>query len=251
MVKDKKQYTMHNGLIEIAMRKEQEQREQQKFPASLPSNASVEQERDNALAILQETKQQLMRVNKMKSDALSMLSHEFRTALATIHDFSEMICDQRASITDMRELAADIRADACRLTHAIHDILERERMESEHIHLALESEKLTQVIIYLLSNIIKYALYEGDICVKSYTEGHIVHVCVQHHGSSGSLNVKDPHSEQNTPTEAAPMSTLPGIQPGLRTVRQIVQLHGGQLWSENNAAEGPTFHFTVRFGNIG
>lgn len=293
MVKDKKQYTMHNGLA--AVREEQkEQTEQQKFPTSLPSCVSVEQERDSAIAILQETKQQLMRLHKMKSDTLSMLSYEFRTALATIHDFSEMICDERASITDMRELATDIRADARRLTLAIHDILERERLESESTHLAVEwldlnaiiidavervrpllgrhnvyfslahvlpilqgdHEKLTQVIVYLLSNVIKYAVYEGDICVRSYIEGHVVHVCVQRQGSSTHIDAKNHHCEENTQTDAetmsssSPSSPLPVICPGLRAVRQIVQLHGGQLWSENSSAEGPTFHFTVRFASM-
>src|SRR5207302_9893010 len=79
----------------------------------------------------------LERLNKLKSEFVSMVSHEFRTALVGIQGFSELIRDDNLEIPDIKGLAGDINNDAQRLNRMIGEMLDLDRMEAGKIHLAL------------------------------------------------------------------------------------------------------------------
>ena len=63
--------------------------------------------------------EELERLNKAKSDFVTVVSHEFCTPLTGIRGFSEMMCDEDFSIEEMKEFAADINRETQRL-HPAH-----------------------------------------------------------------------------------------------------------------------------------
>jgi GAF domain-containing protein len=64
--------------------------------------------------------EQLERVNRAKTEFVSIVSHEFRTPLTGIQGFSEMMRDEDLPLAEMKEYAADIFKDAQLLTRMIN-----------------------------------------------------------------------------------------------------------------------------------
>src|SRR5207253_7504860 len=77
----------------------------------------------------------LERLNKLKSEFVSMVSHEFRTALVGIQGFSEILQAGDNSPEDVKGLATDINNDAQRLNRMIGEMLDLDRMEAGKIRL--------------------------------------------------------------------------------------------------------------------
>src|SRR3989475_1407901 len=163
---------------------------------------------------------ELERLNRAKSDFVSIVSHEFRTPLTGIQGFSEMMQSEDLTLEEMREYAGDINKDAHRLNRMITEMLDLDKMESGRMQLHREPldlnaivtesvellrpnapqhpvslrldplvgemngdrDKLIQVMANLLSNAVKYSPKGGEIVVSSRAEGGAAHVVVRDHG---------------------------------------------------------------------
>src|SRR5439155_17500387 len=68
-----------------------------------------------ALAAQRAASEQSERLHRLKSDFVSIVSHEFRTALTGVQGFSEMIRDEDLGPEEVKEFAADINQTAQRL----------------------------------------------------------------------------------------------------------------------------------------
>src|SRR5436309_2780784 len=77
----------------------------------------------------------LERLNQLKSEFVSMVSHEFRTALVGIQGFSEILATEGNSPEDVKSLAGDIFSDAQRLNRMINEMLDLDRMEAGKIRI--------------------------------------------------------------------------------------------------------------------
>ncbi len=255
------------------------------FAALVIERRKEQHEHEKALRALREANEQLEHMNKIKSDFVSVVSHEFRSALTTIQGFSEMMYQEDLSVSEMKEFAVDIHQDAKRLTRMISDMLDLERMEAGSIRLncnwldlnavimevtsrmqeispqhqvrlrlanALpvlmgDVDKLTQVVENLLSNAIKYSAQGSEIFITSSVESGRVHVCVQDFGIGIPAEAIDRIFERYERVETGTRHTVTGTGLGLSIVRQIVQMHGGQVWAESVVGEGSLFHFTLQF----
>jgi len=75
--------------------------------------------------------QVLERLNKLKSDFLVSISHQFRTAMVGIEGFSELIRDaDHLDLDEVKSFAKDIHEDAERLDLAFEQMIEVDRTES-------------------------------------------------------------------------------------------------------------------------
>jgi signal transduction histidine kinase len=196
-----------------------------------------------------------------------------------------MMYQEDLSISEMKEFAVDIHQDAKRLSLMISDMLDLERMEAGSIrlncnwldlnavimevtsrmretapqhrvrlHLANalpvlmgDVDKLTQVVENLLSNAVKYSVEGSEIVITSSVESGRVHVCVQDSGIGIPAEAIDRIFERYERVEMGTRHTVTGTGLGLSIVRQIVQMHGGQVWAESVLGEGSLFHFTLQF----
>lgn len=77
-----------------------------------------------ALEAEQAARRRLERLNQVQSQFISMVTHDFRTALTGIQGFSEMMRDEEFSPEEMREYATDINEDAKRMNALIASMLE-------------------------------------------------------------------------------------------------------------------------------
>lgn len=235
------------------------------------------------LSVLQKTNEQLEQVNKLQSDFITIVSHEFRTTLTGIQGFSELLRDEEFSKTEVKEYADDINMDAKRLTRMITELLDLERMKLGKMTLHLESvdlntllsgiaertnlttqqhkallkldealprvegdrDKLTQVVANLVTNAVKYSPQGGDILLSSSFDGQQVHLTVRDYG----IGIPPESLEQvfvpYSRIEAGTTRYIQGTGLGLPIVRQIVQMHGGVVWVESTPGEGSTFHIVL------
>jgi signal transduction histidine kinase len=253
---------------------------------------SVAQELRGAIAAAEAFEQQraavieLERLNRAKSDFVSIVSHEFRTPLTGIQGFSEMMQSEELTLDEMREYAGDINKDAHRLNRMITEMLDLDKMESGRMEIHREPvdlnaivneaadrmrpnapehplslrldplvgevsgdrDKLTQVMANLLSNAVKYSPNGGEIVVSTRVEGSAVHVVVRDHGMGIPKGALETIFERYGRVESLATRHIQGTGLGLPIVRQIVQLHGGAVWVESTVGEGSVFHVTLPRG---
>jgi PAS domain S-box-containing protein len=227
--------------------------------------------------------QQMEKLNKLKSEFVSMVSHEFRSALVGIQGFSELIRDDDLEVADMKNLAGDINKDALRLNRMITEMLEFDRMEAGKVHLELkpldinvlvedcveharvmtakhvvtenlqpdlpmvsgDADRLTQVLINLLSNAIKYSPDGGEISVRSRLEGSYVEVTVKDQGLGIPPEFIGRLFGRYERYEDKHAGKIIGTGLGLAITRQIVEMHGGKITVESTVGSGSEFKFTV------
>jgi signal transduction histidine kinase len=194
-----------------------------------------------------------------------------------------MMRDEDFGVEEMTEMASDIYEDAKRLNRMISEMLDLDRMESGRMTLNLDGvdlnevlvrttdqirsnapshrislqldegipelladrDKLTQVVTNLLTNAVKYSPEGGEITVDSRLEGNFVHVRVVDEGMGIRPEVLEKLFEPYTRVESQATRYIQGTGLGLAITRQIVRLHGGEIWVESEPDVGSTFHFTV------
>jgi signal transduction histidine kinase len=248
----------------------------------------AETELARALTALQTADEQREHMNKLQSDFVSIVNHEFRTTLTGIQGFSELMRDEEFSFQEVKEYAADINADARRLTRMINRLLDLDQMKSGQMVLHLEevdlnaiirevvdqirpttprhrfrlqldktlppllgnSGKLTQVVTNLVENAVKYSS-GGEILLHSMLEGEVTHVRVQDQGMGIPPQVLDQvFDPYYSRVELETSRYVKGSGLGLPIVRQIVQMHSGKAWAESVLGQGSIFHFTIPLAAI-
>jgi signal transduction histidine kinase len=226
----------------------------------------------------------LEKLNRDKSHFVSLVSHEFRTALTGIQGFSEMLRDDEdLSRADVRNYANDINSDAQRLARMINELLDLERMESGKITLTRSSvdladlvraaiarartgspghtfnlvadpalwpvdgdaDKLTQVLSNLISNAVKYSPDRGEVTIGILATPDVAEVSVTDNG----LGIPPQHLERiferYARIESENTRYIAGTGLGLPIAKQIVEMHGGTISVTSQPGAGSTFKFTL------
>jgi PAS domain S-box-containing protein len=223
----------------------------------------------------------LERLNRVKSQFLTKVSHEFRTALVGIQGFSEFIREAEAlEVDEVKGFANDIYNDAQHLNETLNEMLELDRDESSHaeLHLAevdlgaliseavasvqmgtanhaikvdletlpavnADSELLSQVITSLIGRAIDYSPMGAPILVTARGVDDDVRVSVM---DSGRASASDLEAQLlghgNAAVSRGQVRTL-ASNVGLPMARQIVEMHGGRIWFD--ATAGTVWSFTL------
>ena len=216
----------------------------------------------------------LERLNRLKSEFLTRVGHQFRTALVGIQGFSEVIKDsEELDLSEVKGYAVDIYNDATRLDRAFGDLLELDRMQTgrvalqtsrvgidhlvqrvadrvhtengQHpiaIHLnapdelvPCDPERVTQALGNVVSNAIKFSPTGSEVTISTELAGDAVVIHVTDHGRGM------PHDFGDGMLTGYEHAT--GL--GLPIARQIMEMHGGRIWFDSIAGAGTTFHLSL------
>ena len=217
----------------------------------------------------------LERLNRLKSEFLTRVSHQFRTALVGIQGFSEVIKDsEQLDLADVKAFAADIYSDAARLDTAFGDLLELDRMETGRAvlktsrvdvdHLVQEvadamrtenpdheivtrlgaagttvpcdRDRVAQALRNLITNAVRYSPEGSEVTVTTEIADDEVTMSVRDRGRGMPKGIDD---------ALLYGSADAGTGLGLPMARQIVQMHGGRIWFDSPNGQGTAFHFTL------
>ncbi|HUG16415.1 MAG TPA: ATP-binding protein [Thermomicrobiales bacterium] len=121
--------------------------------SSLPS-VDARDARPGLVLVLRDVTE-LARVDELKSEFISIVSHEMRTPLTAIKGFTDLILDGEAGeIGDtQREFLEIVQANSDRLVALINDMLDISRFESGHIALRLEPIELQTLVDRAISTL--------------------------------------------------------------------------------------------------
>jgi signal transduction histidine kinase len=222
------------------------------------------------------------RLNELKTEFITLVSHEFRTGLVGIQGFSEMIRDTDISIDEAKGFASDINKDAQRLNRMINDMLDLDRIEAGRLVLRMEKvnvnavlqeavertrasslrhtittnldstepvvtcdeDRLAQIISNLLTNAIKYSPDGGEIDVTSRVIEGFVQIGVRDNGVGIAPDFVKRLFNRYERYEKT-RGTVIGTGLGLAIAKQIVEMQGGRIWVESTIGAGSQFHFTL------
>lgn len=250
--------------------------------AEKASREALETERARLLTNEISAKEQAQAENAAKDRFLALLGHELRNPLAAINGATEILLRSGPDANGFERYMGMIKRQNLHLTRIVNDLLDVSRMLSGKI--ALESEpldlaecvkacvdalcttaavgpsrirlqtheariegdpiRLEQIINNLLNNAIKFSPTGEPVDVKVYTRsGHaVLEVTDQGYGIDTELMsrifepfVQGPHLQGQVHS---------GLGIGLALVKQLVQLHGGDI-AAHSQGHGHGSRFTV------
>ena len=240
---------------------------------------------NNIATALKETYDQLKQLDTLKSQFLDNVSHELRTPLTHIKGFVDNLLDGVGGGLSEKQASYLLRVkDNCdRLIRLINDLLDLSQIESGKISLQLEptklypllerviggiqpiadskgiqvnldcpaavvtfvdSDKLGQIITNLLDNAIKYSENGRDVGVSVTTlSDQMLQICVEDMGVGISQTELDFIFDR---FHRVADSKSGGIGLGLPIVKNLVELHGGEVWAESQLGKGSRFYLTLK-----
>ncbi|HUY73284.1 MAG TPA: PAS domain-containing sensor histidine kinase [Candidatus Dormibacteraeota bacterium] len=226
----------------------------------------------------------LERLNRLKSEFLTMVSHEFRTALVGIEGFSELMRDAESlDVPTVKGFATDINNDARRLSAMLDRMLDLDRMQGDAVEIhvvpinpgaavsdavararllggahsitidvspdlpwiAGDPARIAELLRILLDNAIKYSPQGGEIAVCGRAGPGQVLISVKDHGAGMPLAFDDQLFTSYQWSANNPTTKVIGTGLGLPMARQIVEMHGGRIWFESKLGLGSEFHFSL------
>jgi len=224
-------------------------------------------------------------IEQMKSEFVSIASHEMRTPLTSIHGVLKLLCGERLGNLSPagREMTEIALRNTARLTRLINDVLDLERMESgketleiqkcdtaqliqqaidtmamiaeQHqiiieadltpIELWADGDRILQTLTNLLSNAIKFSPANSQVSITSQLQDNQVLFAVKDRGRGIPADKLETIFERFQQVDASDSRKKGGTGLGLAICRHIVEQHGGKIWVESVAEQGSTFFFTV------
>ncbi|MBD2244864.1 response regulator [Nostoc sp. FACHB-888] len=239
--------------------------------------------------LYQKTRQQaerLLELDKQKTEFFQNISHEFRTPITLIQgplesavaageglSYSQSAIALRNSrrllrlvnqLLDLQRLDAGRMQPSfrpCNIVEFVSQIVEsfRPYCEKKGLHLVtqldecstvyLDMEKFDKVVYNLLSNAMKFTPEGGTISVRLKSEHDRCILQVKDTGI-GIVKEQIPHLfERFRQAEGSANRSYEGSGLGLALVKELVELHGGQVTVESVYGEGTTFSLWLVPGN--
>lgn len=232
---------------------------------------------------IEETNRELMLLNDMKSEFLSMVSHEIKTPLSIMKQFVSILADQIPGKInkDQKEYLGIINNNISRLALIVNDLLDISKLESgkmkftkerttvsplienavesfrtkaknKNVRLAFRPEenlpelfidpnRITQVLVNLIENALKFSPEKGEITIDAKQQGEFVEVGVSDQGPGIAPENLDKVFERFGQIGQTAGNQGTGL--GLSIAKKIIELHSGRIWAESPGPENKGSRF--------
>lgn len=220
---------------------------------------------------------ELSSIDTLRNDFVNEFSHEFKTPLATINGFSNLLLDGNCSQEQVTQYLSIIATESERLVTLTQSQLLLSKLDSQYIvidktsysldeqirncmiMLAPEWEKkkievsidllkssfwgnsdmMQHIWINLLTNAIKYTPENGKISITSHLSNNNIEISIRDTG----IGMSDEQIEHifRKYYRAENNVSINGLGLGLSIVKRIIELNNGQLQVTSTLGEGSTF----------
>ena len=218
-------------------------------------------------------------VDRMKSEFLSTAAHELRTPMASIYGFAEVLLMQEQDEETRRDLLSIIYRQSELMAHVINELLDIARIEARRgkdfvletvaveelvaasivgykyptgrdapvvtppaarFGVSVDRSKLQQAITNLISNAYKYSPEGGTVGIsfRASENGGRVGIEVRDHGIGMTPEQQARVCERFYRADTS--GKILGTGLGMSIVKEIVELHGGQLEIASKVGAGTT-----------
>jgi len=244
------------------------------------SRHQTEIEIQKALKMAEIMRQEAQESNVLKTQYLSMASHEFRTPLSIIKVAAEMLQNYSNQMTDDKKQLnlQRIQAAINSMNDLLEDVLTLGHVESGKVAIATAPMELVEFCQGLIDSFqmssgssycLKFVCLEPYLkvdldekllwhllnnllanAIKYSPQGGTVLLSVEKQADQVCFQVQDwgigmPLEYQKRLFEpfqrAANVGKIPGTGLGLAIVKRSVDLHGGRIWVESEVGQGTTF----------
>lgn len=230
---------------------------------------------------LEQENKQLNEINKIKTEFVSMVSHDLKTPLTNIQGYSSLMRNNVLGQNNpkQQEAAEVIHKESIRLTKLINDILDLSKLDSGAMTLhqqpfklsQLEEkcsfasvaeqkgltviwntpdslgevygdpERIAQVLSNLVSNAIKFT-ERGSVTVNAFLKDKN-HIQIDVIDTGAGIPKKEQQKifERFQRGTASKMLKKEGSGLGLAIARDIMKLHGGDIFVSSEVGKGSTF----------
>ncbi len=235
---------------------------------------------------LKRTNAKLTEFDRMKSDFLGIVSHDFRSPLASIvlaagallkrldsvdtrrlREYLTVIVDQAnrlirlaedtLSITKMEAGQLNYFFNMVNLDRLIKDTISGVMISGRHTvnyeidprvaYVRGDQTKLRQVMQNLLSNAVKYSPSGGKVTIRAaHHSAEQLVVAVTDEGIGIPAEQQGKLFEKFSRVDTPEAKEIKGSGLGLWICREIIKAHGGQIWVESQEGKGSTFAFTLK-----
>ncbi|MCP5094325.1 MAG: protein kinase [Chloroflexi bacterium] len=245
-------------------------------------NDNLEQLVENRTQQLAEAKEIAETANQAKTMFLSNMSHELRTPLNAILNFTGFVLDGFFGDVNTEQVTAlqQVSDSGEHLLSLINDVLDLNKIEAGMMNLMItevnmnkilqhalstakglmkdkpmelvvdieeklpiiraDTRRLRQILLNLISNAVKYTI-EGQVTVRAWQEKDSVLISIQDTGIG--IAPKDHNLVFESYREASHnIENIMSTGLGLPITKQLVHLHGGDIWFESKIGVGTMFY---------
>ena len=225
------------------------------------------------------------KLEQMRQDFISNVSHEFRTPLTVIKGNLESIVDGMTKPENINETAVTLIKEVNRLERMVRDLLNLSRLDSGKLELDFDMldvnmlindtirslkplinrkeielnlslqkdlpiiindyDKLKQLIIIFLDNAIKFSEIKGEIVISTYVEVNRVFIAIKDNGIGIPKEELKNLGEKFYKADKARKSNIEGTGLGLSIAKRLVKALNGEFSVESDLGKGTTI--TISF----
>lgn len=238
------------------------------------------QERNEALEAANE---ELKELDQLKSDFVSMVSHELRAPLTNINGSIElMLADDQMDPEVQHAMLRIIGEQSARLTRLVQGILNVSRIEARKLEIhpqtvsvrpliekvianlprsgnrhdfrlpdeplpavRADPDRLEEILTNLIDNAVKYSPNGGTIELKAQPNDGWLVISVSDPGVGIPPKELQKIFEKFHRVDRGDARTTYGHGLGLYISKRLIEAHGGDIWVESRLGEGSTFSFTL------
>jgi signal transduction histidine kinase len=238
----------------------------------------------NALLIeeLKNVNQELAKSNELKTNLMSILSHDVKSPLHGIHGFAELMQEAAPADATLMQATQIIMGNVRRIVAIIDDTMAVSRIEGGEITLTVgpisievlideqieahahqcpiqrevapnlplvmgDKLRVMEILENFVSNGIKYTR-EGNsitLAARLTEDGKEVEMTVRDQGMGIPPEEIPKLFSRYYRIRTEQTRTIEGTGLGLYIVKLLVEAHGGRVWMESQLGEGSQFHFTL------
>lgn len=222
-------------------------------------------------------------MERLKDEMLSAVSHELRTPLTTIMGYSSFMLDNLAKDEEQKEYLQTIYNATRRLEELINNFLDLQRLKASHGPFDVspiplpplleeivslfantsakhtleidcptnlpsilgDGEQLLQVLNNLVSNAFKFSPNGGMIVIKATQQGDNIIIQVSDEGIGIAPDAQEMIFDKFYRVDNSDRRRVGGTGLGLALVKEIINLHHGNIWVESSLGSGSTFFISL------
>lgn len=147
-------------------------------------------------------------------------------------------------IISVKSLLEDMLASMQSLA-AKKEIVIKISFDSDLGYMLADKGKIKQVLYNLIGNAIKFTDHGGFVTISAKVNGDMTYISIKDSGIGISKKDQDKLFKPFTQIDSSISRRYEGTGLGLALAKELVVLHGGQIWVESELEKGSIFTFTI------